>query len=92
MARFDEFPLDNRSQPREFTFDDVIVRPRAHRLDGQFVTNSTILASASHGIDRGWRGSNTDFLATNTFTSIAKCKQSYPKDATGACPATVPCP
>jgi hypothetical protein len=59
---------------------------------GQFVTNTTIVSSASHGIDRGWRGTATDFLATNTFTSVARCKQSYPKDTNGGCPTSVPCP
>ena len=60
---------------------------------GQFVTNTTILSSLGHGVDRGWRdNSKPDFLATNTFTSIAKCKQSYPKDTNGGCPTTVPCP
>jgi hypothetical protein len=60
---------------------------------GQFITNTTILSSAGHGIDRGWRdNTKPDFLATNTFTSIAKCKQTYPKDTSGACPTTVPCP
>jgi hypothetical protein len=62
---------------------------------GQFVTNTTILASGRHGIDRGWRADNfTEFLATNTFTSVPFCKQTYPKDVHGACPppAMVPCP
>ena len=60
-----------------------------------FVTNTTIADSAAHGIDRGYRSdTKVDFLATNTFTNIAKCKQTYPSDANGACPAPamVPCP
>jgi hypothetical protein len=58
-----------------------------------FVTNTTIANSAGHGIDRGWRNDlKPDFLATNTFTSVAKCKESYPKNTNGGCPATVPCP
>jgi hypothetical protein len=61
---------------------------------GQFVTNTTIASSAAHGIDRGFRSDTKtpDFLGTNTFTNIAKCKQTYPRDVSGACPATVPCP
>jgi hypothetical protein len=57
-----------------------------------FVTNSTIVSSAGYGIDRGWSGSQLDFMATNTFQAVAKCKQSYPRSSTGSCPATVPCP
>ena len=60
---------------------------------GAFVTNTTISNSGGHGIDRGWRNdTKIDFLPTNTFTNIAKCKESYPKDTNGSCPATVPCP
>ena len=59
----------------------------------QFVTNTVIFSSAGHGIDRNWRSdTKIDFLPTNTFTNIAFCKQTYPADANGACPATVPCP
>ncbi|MEO8707320.1 MAG: hypothetical protein ABI867_45250 [Kofleriaceae bacterium] len=58
-----------------------------------FITDTTIHASARHGIDRGFR-SNTkpDFLATNTFTEVAGCKQTHPRDVSGVCPAVVPCP
>ena len=60
---------------------------------GAFVTNTTIAYSAGHGIDRGWRDdAKPDFLATNTFTDIAICKQTYPRDTNGACPTPVPCP
>jgi hypothetical protein len=58
-----------------------------------FLTNSTISNSAGHGVDRGWRNdSKPDFLPTNTFTGIAKCEQSYPKDTNGGCATTAPCP
>jgi hypothetical protein len=57
-----------------------------------FVTNSTIGSSKEHGIDRGYRSdTKLDFTATNTFTNVAGCKQTYPADANGACPSTVPC-
>lgn len=60
---------------------------------GPFVTNTTILESAGHGIDRGWRDdAKPDFLPTNTFTSVFQCRQSYPRDTSGACPRIVPCP
>jgi hypothetical protein len=60
---------------------------------GQFVKHSTIIDSAGHGIDRGWRDDfQPDFLPTNTFTRIAGCKQSEPGPTSGACPLPVPCP
>jgi hypothetical protein len=62
---------------------------------GQFITHTTIVASAAHGIDRGWRADSlVDFLGTNTFQDIHWCQQTYPKDKNGACPPEdqVPCP
>ena len=60
---------------------------------GQFITNTTISDSASHGIDRGWSdGGALDFLAGNTFSNIAQCLQTFPRDTTAACPSTPPCP
>jgi hypothetical protein len=63
---------------------------------GVFVQNTTIVSSAAHGIDRGWRaeaGIDLDFLPTNTFTDIARCRQTFPQPAMGVCPTTdVPCP
>jgi hypothetical protein len=59
----------------------------------EFVTNSTISDSAFFGFDRGWRNDMiVDFLPTNTFTNVANCQESYPKNTAGACPATPPCP
>jgi hypothetical protein len=61
----------------------------------QFVTNTTLANSAGHGIDRGYASDvKQDFLATNTFSGIALCNQSYPSGVTMACPApaAVPCP
>jgi hypothetical protein len=58
----------------------------------QFVTNTTIVRSASNGIDRGYSSTTKiDFLPTNTFQSVALCKQTYPRD-NGPCPVPVPCP
>jgi hypothetical protein len=62
---------------------------------GQFVTNTTIVASAAHGIDRGYVSDvKQDFLATNTFSGIALCDQTYPGGMSVSCPAPVdvPCP
>ena len=42
---------------------------------GQFITNSTIFASAGHGIGRNWLGKRIDFKPTNTFDQVAGCEQ-----------------
>jgi hypothetical protein len=64
---------------------------------GTFITYTQIDLSASDGIDRGWRANNlTDFTgpgAYNTFTRIAGCTQSVPRDLLGACPSNpIVCP
>lgn len=58
-----------------------------------FITNTDVNASASHGIDRGFR-SNTkpSYLPTNNINGYVGCRETYPKDDNGACPTTVPCP
>ena len=59
----------------------------------QFITDTTIFASGRDGIDRGWRADlQPDFLASNTFTAVAGCKQSMPRTANGVCPASPACP
>lgn len=57
-----------------------------------FIRNTSINNSAGDGIGRSWSGNLVDFLPTNTFSAIAGCKQSYPRDPNGACPAVVECP
>lgn len=56
-----------------------------------FVTNTTIVNSAANGIERGWMGPPVDFLATNTFTGVAYCRQTFPRPIAGACPDPAPC-
>ncbi len=59
----------------------------------QFITNSTIAWSAADGIGRSYQAApSPDFLAGNTFISVAGCKQSYPQPVSGTCPANPPCP
>lgn len=55
------------------------------------VTNTVIFQSAANGIERAWTGDAVDHLATNTFTNVAWCKQTYPRPTTGSCPAPAPC-
>ncbi len=57
-----------------------------------FVTNTTIDSSAGEGIVRGWTGDPVELLATNTFTNIARCNQTFPKPSMGVCPDPAPCP
>lgn len=56
-----------------------------------FVTNTAIAHSSANGIERAWTGEPIDFLATNTFTGIAHCRQTYPRPADVACPNPAPC-
>ncbi|MBX3219196.1 MAG: hypothetical protein KF795_01675 [Labilithrix sp.] len=62
------------------------------RPAGPLVTNTTIDSSAGDGIVRGWTGEPVELLATNTFTNVARCNQTFPKPETGSCPAPAPCP
>lgn len=56
-----------------------------------FVTSTRIEHSAADGIVRGWTGAEVDFAASNTFTDVARCNQTFPKpDAGGQCPTTCP--
>jgi hypothetical protein len=82
---YPNFPAQNDAAIR-------IVGPPQSR----FIGNSEIRASAQHGIDRGWQSNvQPDFLATNIFTAVARCKQTLPKTMNGGCPLPpnpVPCP
>jgi len=58
-----------------------------------FLTNSSITRSSTHGVFRAWTGAQVDFLAGNTFTNVAFCKQVLPKPTPPAiCPANPECP
>ncbi|MDP1922834.1 MAG: hypothetical protein Q8L14_41710 [Myxococcales bacterium] len=65
-----------------------------HVPPSSLVTNSEFVDSATNAIDRGWRDDNKpSFLAGNTFTRIAQCKETHPRDTNGACPMPpLPCP
>ena len=56
-----------------------------------FIKNTTLRSSLHDGFNRGWKGGVLDLSPTNTFASIAGCKQSFPVPTNGTCPATVPC-
>jgi hypothetical protein len=57
-----------------------------------FVTNTLISKSAANGIERAWTGVPVDFEATNTFSDVTWCKQTYPRPLMGMCPDPPPCP
>ncbi len=60
---------------------------------GAFITSTTIEASAGDGVVRGWTGgARSTSCPTNTFTSVARCHQTYPRPTSGSCPAPAPCP
>jgi hypothetical protein len=52
---------------------------------GQFVTNTTIRHSANGGVYRSWHDTEIDFTPTNSFESIAGCRQSGVARAMGGC-------
>jgi hypothetical protein len=57
-----------------------------------FITNTEVISSANHGIDRGFRlDTKPSYLPTNTITGFVGCRESYPRDISGACPDPVPC-
>jgi len=63
-----------------------------------FITDTEIVSSGRHGIDRGWRAAADpaayDFLPTNTFRDVGAggCQQTYPGVTAMRCPMPVPCP
>lgn len=59
----------------------------------QFLLNSTISNSISHGVFRAWTGGLVDFLPTNTFANVAYCQQVMPHPPPPAnCPVNPDCP
>jgi hypothetical protein len=73
--------------------NDAAIRIAGGEPTSVFITNTEIKSSQRHGIDRGFRSdTKPSFLPTNTFTNVPGCQQTLPRDANGACPATVTCP
>jgi hypothetical protein len=69
------------------------IRIAGGKPSSQFVTDTTIADSLTHGIDRGWRDfDKLDFIASNTFVNIGSCLQTYPSDDVDLCPQAPPCP
>ncbi len=55
-----------------------------------FVKNTTFLNIAGHGITEGFDGSFVDFRPSNTFTGVAGCEQTRPRDVSTTCPSPKP--
>lgn len=58
-----------------------------------FITNTVFHASAGHGVNRGWEDEHAlpDFMATNSFSAIANCRQTTPMPISKPCPTEL-CP
>jgi hypothetical protein len=55
-----------------------------------FVKNTEFSNIAMHGITQGYDGDFVDFRPTNTFTSVAGCAQTRPRESTTQCPMPKP--
>ena len=59
-----------------------------------FMTNTTVVASARSGVDRGWLGSAAvSFMGgTNDLSGATMCQETYPNPQGMPCPIPPPCP
>ncbi len=55
-----------------------------------FVKNTTFSAIAGHGITEGYDGGFIDFRPTNTFSAVAGCAQTRPRENPTSCPSPKP--
>lgn len=55
-----------------------------------FIKNTTFANIAMHGITEGYDGAFVDFRPTNTFTGVAGCAQTRPRDVSTSCPSPKP--
>jgi hypothetical protein len=60
----------------------------------EFITNTLFKDSSSHAVDRAFKSdAPPDFIATNAFINVARCKQTLPRTVTPTtCPTDPPCP
>jgi hypothetical protein len=74
--------------------NDAAIRIFGEPQSSNWISNVTVVASGKHGVDRGWKGTNTiSFLGNNNdFSGVAHCKESYPTPTNMACPDPPPCP
>ncbi len=64
-----------RCHPNTNTYTGGVALAIYGRPPTVFLTNSTIFASAGHGIERRWLGKLLDFKPTNKFDQVAGCDQ-----------------
>ena len=55
-----------------------------------FVKNTEFAFIANHAITEGYDGAFVNFRDTNTFTSVAGCEQTRPRDTSTTCPLPKP--
>jgi hypothetical protein len=55
-----------------------------------FVKNTEFAFIANHAITEGYDGAFVNFRDTNTFTSVAGCEQTRPRESTTTCPLPKP--
>ncbi|MEO6351169.1 MAG: hypothetical protein ABIP53_11015 [Candidatus Limnocylindrales bacterium] len=67
--------LRTRCRPATADYVDGAALVIHGRPSTQFMTNSTIFASAGHGLARLWSGKKIDFTSTNVFEQVAGCDQ-----------------
>ena len=73
--------------------NDAAIRIIGGEPPAGFITNTEIKSSGFHGIDRGFRSdTKPSFLATNDIVVATGCRETHPRDISGACPTTPPCP
>lgn len=77
----------------EDSINDAAIRILGDPGVRQFVRDTAIEHSASHGIDRGWTTTYPlDFVPTNAFDHVPACLQTWPANPTAPCPVPPPCP
>ena len=76
---------------KSFSNDGALIIYGGQPASG-FVANTAFEQSAGEGVVRGWTGDPVDFLATNTFSGIALCNQTFPKPVGTVCPDAPACP
>lgn len=74
--------------------NDAAIRIFVEPTSSDVITNTTIVKSARHGIDRGWLGTaSVSFVGNgNDLTDVVNCQESYPRPDGVACPTPPACP
>jgi hypothetical protein len=63
-----------------------------HQPTSAVLTHSLIADSKGAGVNLAYSGSQVDQQTGNSFSNVASCRVTFPRPASGQCPASVPCP